>query len=318
MSYFSKNKEYWKRYFKTKKSPEEFIETQIRLKNKEISQDRELFREFYSYLRDERQKKEELLRQALFEQSSSWTDNLCRIVQFRFSQDPLCTYGSLKKSGRFNCGKHQDIVTPFPALYLASDHETAMEEKFPSNFQTARGLLSDKELSLDVRNHSFFNVKVSFQKTLDLRKRNSLKGFFSIILKFKIPTHIKNRITRTNSKRKPSNKVKLSVIKEFEVFLATVFDPLHKEIEVYLQHPSNPQWLGHYCQLAGIEAIIYPSIRSCGHNLAVFPEALEPESFVEILCENESLKRYQMNHDNGSFFRHSLEDLEHASKSIKH
>jgi len=57
-----------------------------------------------------------------------WT----RIVDYRYSLEPLSAKGSIEKAGRFNIGKDLDVdlFAPFPALYIASNYDTAYAECF--------------------------------------------------------------------------------------------------------------------------------------------------------------------------------------------
>jgi hypothetical protein len=55
-----------------------------------------------------------------------------RITDYQWSLSPLSPLGSLKRiGGRFNVGEDLDLrAKPFPALYIAHDHDTAMYEYF--------------------------------------------------------------------------------------------------------------------------------------------------------------------------------------------
>jgi hypothetical protein len=58
-------------------------------------------------------------------------DRWMRVVDYQFSNHPLSAVGSVKSmtGGRFNIGDIEPIkFAPFPALYFASDHETAIAE----------------------------------------------------------------------------------------------------------------------------------------------------------------------------------------------
>lgn len=59
---------------------------------------------------------------------AGWT----RIVDYKYSLEPLSAKGSLRAGGRFNIGTDLDAaqLAPFPALYIASDYPTAYAERF--------------------------------------------------------------------------------------------------------------------------------------------------------------------------------------------
>jgi hypothetical protein len=62
-----------------------------------------------------------------------------RIVDYRYSLDPLSTAGSVRNDGgRFNIGAalSPGAFTAFPALYVAEDYPTAFLERFGSRLLT--------------------------------------------------------------------------------------------------------------------------------------------------------------------------------------
>jgi hypothetical protein len=74
-----------------------------------------------------------------------------RMVTLRYADAPLSAAGSLKNfGGRFNIGTDVDnaIRSPWPALYIASDQETAYREKFGMAKDDRIDGLSAEELTL--------------------------------------------------------------------------------------------------------------------------------------------------------------------------
>lgn len=63
----------------------------------------------------------------------------------------------------------------------------------------------------------------------------------------------------------------------------SLFEVHYQQWITWLDIPSNSQWFGHYVKQAGIEAIIYPSLRYNCYNLAVYPENLGPKRVFFIL-----------------------------------
>jgi len=88
----------------------------------------------YSALSYQRNQVEDRLHQALLEACTSnyYFEGWQRVVAYKYSFDPLSTVGSIIDiGGRFNTGKEVNPSIPFfPALYLASDRTTALEEKY--------------------------------------------------------------------------------------------------------------------------------------------------------------------------------------------
>ncbi|MBX3022239.1 MAG: RES family NAD+ phosphorylase [Bdellovibrionales bacterium] len=88
--------------------------------------------------------------------------------------------------------------------------------------------------------------------------------------------------------------------------MSSIFEQNFTQWQTLTNVPSNSQWLGFYAFLAGIQAIIYPSIRNPeGYNLAVYPENLrETDSFVELspALEHVSADNVRMDAKTYSFF----------------
>jgi len=110
-----------------------------------------------------------------------------RIIDYRYSLEPLSAKGSIEKGGRFNIGKdlNVDLFAPFPALYLASNYETAYAERFDTPAPGAE--LQPHELALR-KSNSFTNVALKGQidGLFDLREPSSLEEFARIIGRFRM------------------------------------------------------------------------------------------------------------------------------------
>ena len=74
-----------------------------------------------------------------------------RVVDWRYSTQPLSTEGSVNADGgRFNIGRQLNaaIYTAFPALYLAEDFPTAYRERYGIDRETKTNGLTADELAL--------------------------------------------------------------------------------------------------------------------------------------------------------------------------
>jgi hypothetical protein len=90
-------------------------------------------------------------------------ENWSRIVDYRYSLEPLSNLGSLKgDGGRFNIGSELSpgTFTPFPALYIAEDYETAFSERFGRTDKRKARTFTSEELALRVRG-SFTQVRLN-------------------------------------------------------------------------------------------------------------------------------------------------------------
>ena len=108
-----------------------------------------------------------------------------RTVTYQYSLQPLSAAGSLQAVGqRFNAGFELDTGTlsPWPALYLAQNFETAFREKFQLASDVVADGLTPQELALehDVSHSTVFvrghmpQEAVSLSKKAENRQEGSL------------------------------------------------------------------------------------------------------------------------------------------------
>lgn len=239
------------------------------------------FQSWYGYLQDEREKRKDEIDDVLVAVANSTIElELVRIVDNQFGSHPLCTLGSVQGAGRrFNIGSDLRKYRNFHCLYLASDDDTAYAEKFHGQRAQIKGTLTPHELALrpKVSDYSNFGASVSLSKCIDITDKSRLKEFCDVISQIKPPQHM------------------MEFAKQLGYFsLRTIQTPgeLHKtflekeflRFPIILDMPSNSQWFGLYCFLAGIQAIIFPSVRlNGGTNYAVFLDNLKgTDSFIEL------------------------------------
>lgn len=112
-------------------------------------------------------------------------DGWVRITEYQWCLAPLSAAGSLKRiGGRFNIGEDLDLrAKPFPALYIAHDYDTAMQEYFGG--PPSASALSAHEMMLR-RPNSFatFVIDGHLHNVFDLRELPRLDAFVSIIKRF--------------------------------------------------------------------------------------------------------------------------------------
>jgi hypothetical protein len=117
-----------------------------------------------------------------------------RAVRYRYSLHPLCIVGSLKDpGGRFNIGDIDPARFPqFPALYLALDKDTALQETLGQVPPAAGSGLSAQEIALtNPQSVTIVSVSGTLERIIDLRAPERLKAFVELIKDFTISPELK-------------------------------------------------------------------------------------------------------------------------------
>ncbi len=222
----------------------------------------------YSALSYQRNQVEKRLHQALSEactpnfEFNEWQ----RIVAFKYSFDPLSTAGSIKDiGGRFNIGSAVNPSIPvFPALYLASDRKTAIEEKYGLVDSDTQELSAPERALAATDSVSIVSVSGKLEHVLDIREPASLRGFTNLIKGFKLSPRV-HKLGKTLGQG----------LSEIVTTTAKLDWTLHannwRAFPRLFDVPSNSQIFGHVAYRAGIEGIVYRSTRSDGNCLVVFP-----------------------------------------------
>lgn len=221
------------------------------------------------------------LRDALLSARSATipVDGWTRIVDYRYSLEPLSSVGSLHSGGRFNIGRDIDAsrFPIFPALYLAEDYRTAYVEKFGGDGAGSANRLAGHEYAL--RNPSSFTslrLTGEVHNVFDIGSTGNLKPFASVIGKFGMPEELKSMARRLQV---PQPWLISTASQLKQVLLATNwrFWPVQYGL------PSTPQVFGGLLMEAGFEAVLYPSSKGSGKCLALFTRNLAAsESVVKL------------------------------------
>jgi hypothetical protein len=321
----SKYNHIWKHYQQAEIiSPEEYVEKYLTRLEKYDQTRLEFEHDFQGYLASEREKRIDKIIDALTNSALGGFENIChRIVASDYGADPLCTYGSLLDSGRFNFGSVGGHFNQFDCHYAASNYETAFQEKFHYSLEDLKdGPLSPSEMSvMPVGSFNNIRVDISLSRCLDLRDPDSLKSFFEVISEIAPSSTIQLKWKHFCKKNKIKHE-RLLTINQLEQLYFSIYDPNFKQFETFLDLPSNSQWLGHYARLAGIQGIIYMSLRNeNGFNIAVFPSNLKnTDSYIK-LTDNVPYvdsSRRQMNSVNCEFFKCTFEELKAQSQIQNH
>jgi hypothetical protein len=205
-------------------------------------------------------------------------DNWSRIVAYRYSVQPLACIGSmLAIGGRFNPGAEldADTITPFPALYLAEDYETAFREKFQIASDANVDGLTAKELALETgASHAMFQLRGSLHYVFDMTVKN-LEPVAAVLRKIKMPPRA------VALKKKLRNREPRMVTSGPDLY-RTALEFNWRQGPVQFGLPAQSQVLAEFIRAAGFEGIYYKSSKGPRHCLAVFPDRLQDGSYVEL------------------------------------
>ena len=206
-------------------------------------------------------------------------DRWVRVMDYKYSMEPLSAAGSLIRGGRFNIGRDLDPgqFPPYPALYIAENEETAYAEKFSIDKSQKRDGLSGHELALR-KPTSYTSVKVSgaLNNLFDAGRAANFTKFVAIISKFKMSDELKILARKVGIKQ-PWLITKTSMLKQG--LLAKDWRAMPSQ----LQMPATPQVLGRLIMDAGFDGVIYPSTKGQGRCVAIYPENFDgSDSYLEI------------------------------------
>jgi len=208
-------------------------------------------------------------------------DRWARIVDYKYSLQPLSAAGSLVRGGRFNIGNDLDPgkYPIFPALYLAADYDTAYAERFGQS-SIASGQLESHEYALRTPG-SFTSVNVNGQlhNLFDLRNARNLRKFVKIVSAFDLPKELRDLAASASIKSpllvRSAGQLKMSL-------LAHNWRLYPSQYEI----PANPQVFGRLVVAAGFDGIVYASTKGPKACVALFPTNFSgSESHVELADE---------------------------------
>jgi hypothetical protein len=240
----------------------------------------EYYWKHYSELAYQRSLIEDELRQALNESCTRdfefkrWQ----RAVKYKYSLDPLSTVGSASDiGGRFNMGEDVNPNLPqFPALYLAADKDTALQETL-GQVPVEKSELSPRELALtNPQSETIVSVSGRLEQVVDVGKIASLRRFVDLIRGFKLSRDVL-KLARYLGIGEPEMVTTPSLLSK------TLLEENWRALPRLFDVPSNSQIFGLLVFTAGIEGIIYPSKLTGQECMCIFPRNFAgTSSFVEI------------------------------------
>lgn len=204
-----------------------------------------------------------------------------RMVTLRYSNAPLAAAGSLKNfGGRFNIGADVDnaIRSPWPALYIASDQETAYREKFGMAKDDRIDGLRAEELALTPGgSYSAVRLDGHLELVFDLAQEQALEPLCKVLRKINLPAEAVRLQKRLKIKDRPA------MIRSAARLIHHVLVVNWRSLPAQFGNPAVSQILAGLILDAGYEAIRYPSTKGNGECVAVFPHRLASDtSFVAL------------------------------------
>jgi len=203
-----------------------------------------------------------------------------RAVKYKYALHPLCTIGSYQfTGGRFNYGNSINTeLSAFPALYIAQDKDTAIQEHLGQEPISNGSKLTPRDLALTATDsEALVSVSGQIEKVFDLTNKNNLNSFVDLIKQFKPSNHLIQMAREAKMGKMPL------IIKSVAKLLDSLLDPHWRSAPDNYDIPSNSQIFGHMCYTASIEGILYPSKFTKKHCLVVFPNNFpNTSSFVTL------------------------------------
>lgn len=224
-----------------------------------------------------------------------------RIVDYRFSLTPLSSAGSLLEyGGRFNAGidLNPGTLNPWPALYLAEDYETAYREKFQIKSNDLTNGLKPEELALEHgKSHTTVFLSGRLDGVFDMTSASKLDDVAKTLKKIKMPQR-----AHTLMKKLGMNTSDYKMVKNGQGLYDAVLRHNYRILPVQFGLPARGQVLGELIKAAGFEAILYKSTAGPGNCLAIFPDQLSEQSYVELIdVPPEGVKYSRLDSDSAGY-----------------
>lgn len=235
---------------------------------------------YYSELARQRNEIQDELKLALTQTCIYFElQNWQRAVKYKYGLHPLSIAGSLTFiGGRFNTGTGVNQEVPFfPALYLAQDKDTALQEHLGQEKTSSNFKLSPLERALtNPSSETIVSVSGKLDKVFDLTKADNLMPFINLIKNFK-PSKELIKLAKELNMPNPS------VVKTKSQLLQTLLHPDWRQLPSQYDVPANSQIFGHLIYSSEIEGILYLSKFTGKKCLALFPKNfIGTSSFIEL------------------------------------
>lgn len=223
--------------------------------------------QYYSEVAHQRNQVHDELIKVLIQSSKSFRfEKWQREVKWKYSLHPLSTTGSLAFiGGRFNAGIDiNSAISSFPALYLAVDKDTALQETLGLT-EVDDSRLSARELALiNPQSEVIVSVSGELEKVFNLTDASNLDTFVELTKRFKLSPALIELAKHLGLPRP-------RIVKRSKDLLDTLLLEDWRKAPMIGDVPSNSQIFGRLIYQAGIEGILYPSSLAGKDCLAIFP-----------------------------------------------
>lgn len=211
-------------------------------------------------------------------------ENWVRLIDYQYGLEPLSCAGSLcspEGGGRFNIGIELDpgTLSPWSALYIAENHETAFREKFQLESKGDVDGLTPAELALNPGvNYTAISLCGKMYRVFDLRKDSSVAALAKVLGKIAVPPRARELVKKL---KMPASE--LLMVRTPEQLLHVVLKNNWRTLPIQFGLPSQSHILAELIRAAGFEAILYQSTKGPGNCLAIFPGLMDGRSYLEVV-----------------------------------
>lgn len=236
--------------------------------------------DYYNDLAYQRSKISDKLTESLWEASekTSTFSRWQRIIRYKYALEPLSVDGSIiNPGGRFNIGEINPAqFPPFPALYVASDRITALQEVLSQKIKPSK---EEKALEFALANReSIVNISLSgsLESVINLLHPEKLKKFANLLKEFSLS---KNLIKTAEGIKQPEP----ALIRSTDGLLQALLDKNWRALPMQADVPATSQIFGQLVVQAGIEGIRYKSKFNNKECLVIFPQNFKnSDSYVQL------------------------------------
>ena len=237
--------------------------------------------DYYGNLAYQRSKIADELGKALLEaaQKSFTFSRWQRVVKYKYALEPLSVQGSLvDPGGRFNIGDTNPSQFPsFPALYIASDKDTALQETLSQKIDPAQ---EQRALDFALANPSSIasvSLSGSLGSVINLGQPERLQPLIDLIKDFSIPNSLKEAARRIGLEEP-------DLVRTLPKLIDILLEPNWRHWPMQFDVPIASQIFGQLVAKAGIEGILYPSKFTGKDCLVIFPQNFDDVSgsFVQL------------------------------------